>query len=308
MRGEFGFSIVEVLAAAAILLVAIASLVIVSIPSHAAFSSQSETVDLQQRLRVVVDTLSKDLLAAGSGGYVGAGGSALTYSSAPVLPYRVGARGADPPGTFRPDTITILSVARSGGGTVSTTYLLKTPPGGPPQLVVYDGTANPDVPVVDNVVGLSFDYYGDPQPPTMRKMLADDAGPWTTYGPPPPSVAAPPFGPGENCVFTNDGSPTPRPRLAALGAVDAPLLKLTAAQLTDGPWCPDDGDPARWDADLLRVRRIVVTVRVQAASAALRGPAGPLFSRAGTAQEGSKWVPDQEIRFDVSPRNLNLGR
>ena len=74
----------------------------------------------------------------------------------------------------------------------------------------------------------------------------------------------------------------------ATGARANPLVQLTAAELADGPWCPDANDASRWDADLLRIRRVLVTVRVEAA----------ITNR----------VPDQEIRFEVSPRNLNPGR
>jgi hypothetical protein len=86
------------------------------------------------------------------------------------------------------------------------------------------------------------------------------------------------------------------------------LVKLAAAQLTDGPFCPNNTDGNRWDADLLRIRKVGVTLRVQSAVAALRGPAGALFTRGGTSRGGNKWVPDQELHFDLSPRNLNLGR
>jgi hypothetical protein len=86
------------------------------------------------------------------------------------------------------------------------------------------------------------------------------------------------------------------------------LVKLSATQLTDGPFCPDNANANRWDADLLRIRKIGVTLRVQTAVAALRGPAGVLFTRGGTSRGGTKWVPDQELHFDISPRNLNLGR
>jgi len=51
-----------------------------------------------------------------------------------------------------------------------------------------------------------------------------------------------------------------------------------------------------------------VNIRVQAALAALRGPAGVLFTRGGTSSSVERFVPDQEIRFDIAPRNLNLGR
>jgi Tfp pilus assembly protein PilW len=171
------------------------------------------------------------------------------------------------------------------------------------QLMYYDGSANADVPVVDNVVNLAFDYYGDPQPPTMR-------GVWTSYGPKPALVPLPPYPAGENCVFISDGSPTPAPRLPVLGTGQNgnTLVRLTSAQLTDGPWCSDAANANRWDADLLRIRKIGVTLRVQAAIDSLRGPAGTLFRNGGTSRGGNKFVPDQEIRFQVSPRNLNLGR
>ena len=56
------------------------------------------------------------------------------------------------------------------------------------QLMHYDGADN-DVPIVDNVVGLEFEYFGDPQPPvTIGKPLANPVGPWTTYGPKPAAV------------------------------------------------------------------------------------------------------------------------
>jgi hypothetical protein len=176
------------------------------------------------------------------------------------------------------------------------------------QLMFYDGGLTPDVPLVDNVTGLTFEYYGEPQPPTMKKTLSDPTGPWTTYGPKPSLVAVAPYAAGENCVFINDGSPTPAPRLATLGGAGTCLVKLTAAQLTDGPWCPNATSVNRWDADLLRIRKIGVTLRVQAANSALRGPASTLFSHGGSSNGGNTWVPDQEIRFQVSPRNLNLGR
>jgi hypothetical protein len=66
--------------------------------------------------------------------------------------------------------------------------------------------------------------------------------------------------------------------------------------------------PNRYDADLLRLRQVRLTLRVQVANALLRGPAGPLFRVGGRSTGGERFVPDQEIRFDVSPRNMNLGR
>jgi hypothetical protein len=63
---------------------------------------------------------------------------------------------------------------------------------------------------------------------------------------------------------------------------------LDPAALQDGPWFPDENDRDRFDTDLLNIRRVRVTLRVQPASGALR-----------------RLLPDREIRFDVAPRNLN---
>ena len=179
------------------------------------------------------------------------------------------------------------------------------------QLMHYDG-ASTDLPVVDNVVKLQFSYYGDPQPPTVipGKSMLDPIGPWTTYGakPPAPGVdnASDTWGAGENCTIRIDHG-LQVARLPVLADSQGPVL-LTQAHLTDGPWCPDDAYPNRYDADLLRIRKVRVTLRVQAAVASLRGPAGILFAHGGTSSSAERYVPDQEVRFDVTPRNMNLGR
>ena len=69
------------------------------------------------------------------------------------------------------------------------------------------------------------------------------------------------------------------------GADGAPL---PAAVFQDGPWFPDDQDRNRFDMDLLRIRRVGVTLRVRPAPVRLR-----------------HLLSAREIRFDVAPRNLN---
>jgi hypothetical protein len=93
-------------------------------------------------------------------------------------------------------------------------------------------------------------------------------------------------------------------------------VRLTAAHLTDGPWCPNAADRHRFDADLLRVRTVRVTLRVQTGNETLRRAfvrsepydEDQLFMNPGTSAGGYREVPDQAIRFDVTPRNLNLDR
>lgn len=181
------------------------------------------------------------------------------------------------------------------------------------QLMSYDGSNNPEVPVVDNVVDLFFEYWGDPNPPRRTsKAISDPVGPWQTYGPKPtvgPSVTAYPAS--ENCTFAYNGSEhLPRLPVLSSGENQNALVRLTEAQLTDGlpGWCPDEHNANRYDADLLRIRKIGVTIRIQTSRASMRGPAGLLFRNGGTSGTATRWVPDQEVKFQVSPRNLNLGR
>jgi hypothetical protein len=133
--------------------------------------------------------------------------------------------------------------------------------------------------VIDNVVGLTFAYFGDPDPPTSPK---------------------PPLGTA-NCLYDAAGVLLPAPTLA--GSVS--LVPLPLAMLSDGPWC-GTGSSA-FDVDLLRVRLVRVTLRVQAASPVFRG-LGTAFARPGVSRSSYRAVPDGILTFDVAPANLTLGR
>jgi hypothetical protein len=387
---EGGFTLAEMLVAAAITLTACGAVFQLMNPAHGAGRLHPETADLHQRLRVAVDALVRDLSSAGTAPYLGAFSGSLSDYIAPVLPYRQGDLRSDPAsgvyfrrevvtavhvpaapaqgvlrdeassvsgilkleqqgncpngrlcgfaegmrvalfdGTGAWDAVTItarqdellqlqydgaLSGTYKKGATVSqvttsTYYLEGIARGGSPRLMHYDGVST-DLPVVDDVVRLEFEYFGDPRPPRILSGVAldDPIGPWTTYGPKPPPPGVPGvFGwpAGENCLFRiSDGQH--QPRLDVLGDGTGEV-RLANAELTDGPWCPHAGSANRFDADLLRVRRVSVLLRVQAAAASLRGR-GVLFARPGTAPDGGPQLPDHQIRFDVSPRNLNAGR
>ena len=149
------------------------------------------------------------------------------------------------------------------------------------QLMRYDGGIS-DVPIVDNVVDLRFEYFGDPASPTQ----------------PDPGI-----GGGANCLYDAMHNLSALPTLTA---DEGSLSILTAAQLTDGPWC-GSGDN-EFDADLLRIRKVRVTLRMQAAQASLRGTNTQLFMNPGRSNDSAAMVPDYFVRFDVTPRNLNLIR
>jgi hypothetical protein len=142
------------------------------------------------------------------------------------------------------------------------------------RLMVYDGYQT-DVPLADNIVALKFEYFVDP---------------WSS------SVPRPPDG-GGNCVY-NAGTP-PTPVLADLGG--PALVSASALLLTDGPLC--GLSPHQFDGDLLRIRRIRVTIRAQAADRSLRGT-GSDYATPGVAASAANAVPDLEVTFDVTPRNL----
>jgi prepilin-type N-terminal cleavage/methylation domain-containing protein len=55
--------------------------------------------------------------------------------------------------------------------------------------------------------------------------------------------------------------------------------------------------------DAIRVRQVDFRLRVEAASASLRGPAGRLFRRAGTSTQIRRWVPDVELRMSIATRS-----
>ncbi len=107
-----GFTLLELVFAMAIMVIATAAIFTVMDPARGVFQAQPEASDLQQRLRVAVDTLQKDLIMAGAGMYMGPSTGALNRYVAPVMPYRVGESASDvASGVFyRPDTISIVYV------------------------------------------------------------------------------------------------------------------------------------------------------------------------------------------------------
>ena len=192
-----------------------------------------------------------------------------------------------------------LSSSYDGGAVmaevVAPTYFVRPDAAtGALQLARYDGFRTVR-PVVDNLVDAHFEFFGDPRPPRVFPRAAPEspARPVTSYGPAPPESGADDprdlWGPGENCVFADAAGPVPR--LGQLAPGLSPVL-LDPARFTDGPWCPDDAHAVRFDADLLRIRRVRLRLRVQVAARAMRGARALFFA------------PDQQVVLDVTPRNL----
>lgn len=347
-----GFGLLELLIATAIGVVVLAVLLQFAVSAHTLTGVQGETADLQQRVRVAVETIRHDLMLAGAGPIGGPSRGPLNRVFPPILPARIGTSGADPELSFHPDRISILYVpdaaaqsavaidmpaagspitidgsapgcrpASACGFTVGTDALiyetagvggahdvftigavdagnsLLTPsaPLSRPygararvaavirrtyyvdragkRLMVYDG-ARSDVPLVDHVVDLQFAYYGDPRPNSV---------------PPPPAGET-------NCAYA--GLP-PASILTNLGG-DGPKL-MDASLLSDGPLCGQS--PFQFDADLLRIRRVSFTVRVEAESSEFRGR-GTGFRTPGVSRASARTVPDFQVTVDVAPRSM----
>jgi hypothetical protein len=175
------------------------------------------------------------------------------------------------------------------------------------QLVSGNGGVS-DLPFVDHVAGFDVQLFGEPQPP--RLVASGPSDKRATYGPTPPAIGVDneqdAWPAGENCTFLDAGG-TQQSRLPALGGGTG-LVRLPQGLLTDGPWCPDADAPNRVDADLFRVREVRVVLRLEAASAAVRGGDVRLFAHPGAAPDPLRWVPDRQVTIDVVPRALHIGR
>ncbi|HXW07067.1 MAG TPA: hypothetical protein VD833_17670 [Vicinamibacterales bacterium] len=350
---EAGFSLIELLVAT-LLLVTVGMLVFeVASQGLRIARARPEASDLHQRLRVAVEMIRSDLLAAGAGLPHGDHAGPLVQWFAPLVPARTGAIRADPDLTAFTDRLSLFYVPEGGwvtrlaadaldpGGPLLVDTGTACPPAGlcgftegsraavidraaiaagsdfftvtgiagglshgpsnPPfsrpyaaatsvvvpmvqrvyyldrgqsRLMLYDGHVT-DVPLVDNVTDLAFAYYATPSP----------------YDVPRPSEGD------DSCLFA--GSP-PVPLLPDLGIGSVRLLGLT--ELQDGPVC--GSGTGRFDADLLRIRQVRVTLRLDVAAADLRTRSAA-FRRAGTSPGAESVVADYEVTFDVSPRNLS---
>jgi type II secretory pathway pseudopilin PulG len=187
----------------------------------------------------------------------------------------------------------------------SSAYLLRPDPATGANQLRRAADGAPDMPFLDHVVSLRFEYFGRADPP----LIIDDGDPLrrrASYGalPPPDGVdnTLDAWPPGENChVFRLDGLPLPRQAALPLGADG--LAALPTSLFADGPWCPDVTSLNRYDADLLRIRLVRIVLRIQAQSPAVRGMDTRLFAMPGGAREAARLVPDLEVRVDAAIRN-----
>ena len=351
------FSLLEMLIALALTIVLMGAAVPLVAANSAVSATTPEMLDEQQRARLGMEELSRDLGMAGAGLSVGALAGPLVSSFAPIIPRRMGLTGADAYNAARPDAITIIFTSASAAQSVLTqpmtspsdslqldpsvgcplgtqvcglqqgsTALLFDRSGrfdlvgilgltggaatieyrqpGPPAFSYQPGAAvaeaeshtyyldaanlqlrhadgaHSDVPVVDNVVALTFQYFGDPSPPTSPR---------------------PPIGTA-NCLY--DAAGALLGGMSILPTAGGTLAQLPLAGFTDGPWCGAGSN--RFDADLLRVRMVRVTLRVQVSNVMMRGRSADFLVPG--LNRGARTIPDYTLRFDIAPANMGSSR
>lgn len=211
-----------------------------------------------------------------------------------------------------PSVTTTYPVGTVVAAAMVSTFALKADPLGGQVLVGGDGGSGAERPMVDHLDALAFALWGEAAPPVVHPAPGGDP-PWTvTYGPsprvswladgtdPPPAAGMVATSPAVTpaCLFTvgADGVPvsTLRPHGEGRG-----IVSFSAAEFTDGPWCPSATSPRRFDADLLRIRLAVAT--------ATAGPTHEAL-RPGTAWRGrhrvARVVPSVALRRVVAPAVL----
>jgi prepilin-type N-terminal cleavage/methylation domain-containing protein len=330
---ERGFTLVELLIAAALVLVVAAALSVLSGGMHRAFDRSITTGDVTARARAGLATVAADLTNAGSGVTIGAalqgladltpvvlprrsldnaalewplsavtitratGGQGVlrerALSGAPALRLDAGAPSAQQDGTggLQPgDTALVLDRSRVESVVIAfvdaatwvitlenplrqtfepgtlvaaierTTYGLRSDANGNTRLVRRT-SGGAEQPVVDHVAAFELSLWGVAEPP----IPGAQANWLPSYGPSAPALDTDDdrdgWAIGENCTLASDGAGARVSRLAQLAA-EGMLVELSAEDLTDGPWCPDAMDPEAFDADLLRVRRVDLRMRV----------------------------------------------
>lgn len=340
MKNEQGYTIVELLVAAAVMLTVLAG---VSGVLHAAILRVpwlEESTDLQQRTRAALELLSADLRSAGAGDPSGSLAGYLpgvlprtaiappTAASAAVLTVRYvpadGAAGrlgapllpADALVVLQPGAVCVTNAVACGFRSGSTA-------------LVYDATGQGDRLTVDTIapgtLGTSFTaarlasyppgagvaellevtYTLDP----VSRVLQRQAG----------GVSLPLADNVTALAFEYAGTAgRPREPAPPLGTANClygddgtylhaavpsggPHVPIPTAELADGPFC--GSGPLAYDVDLLRIRTVRVRLRLDTGADALRGTDPAFFARPGQARDG-RVIHDVEVALDVALRNV----
>lgn len=305
MTRQAGYVLLDLVVGAAITCAVVSALLQFTIAAQAAVAVQGNAGDEQQRLRVAVESLRHDLTMAGAGPSRGAGRGPLIAAFAPVVPGRLGISNADPELTATADRISIMFVPDTRAQSVLQIAMASASSplaidGGAPGYAA--GTAC-DFAAGDRA--LIYEPSGEGSPHELFTIAAVDAAAGLVAPAAPLSRAYAAGARVTAVTLRNYYIDRPGKRLMIYDGdrSDMPLVDhvvdlrfeyvadlgpgvpglLTEAQLTDGPFRGES--PNRFDADLLRVRRIRVTIRLE-------------------SESGDRSVRDLETTIEVAPPNM----
>ena len=298
-----GMSIIELLIAMTILLAILGSVFRLVSPANASAIVQVEIQDMQQRARVVTDTLAHDLRLAGAGATLEPRPGPLTEYLPAIAPAAWSGALADPPGTARDDRLTLTYVPPLALATLTTAAIDP----GALRLEVADGpfcpAARPVCGFADGDLLLAFDGTG--RFDTFRldlssgmPMLVPCAAAFASHYDAGATVVRAVSrtyyrDTGSNEMLVLDGAGAPQPIVDHIVAL---RFEYTAGdgtpldgELANGPW---SGEGATlFDADLRRVRRVRVIFTI----------------RSGLSGSGALEIPDLTSAFEIALRNTAGG-
>ena len=306
MTREQGFSVVELLISSAILFMVCGAVLGLLHDGVAATPVLEETTDLHQRVRVAVDAISGELKLAAAGTPAGA----LSRFFAAVEPRRL----SDPPGSASAAAMTVRYVPPRGahGGLAqplapgAAVAILET--AGCPLNTVACGFVAGTIAVVFDTTGAADFVQVDAIGPGAL-TISDMSGTRSVSYPAGAEIA-------EAVQVTYFHDPAARQLRRAEGGgsfvvtdnvtglsfeyYTDDLVSMPLASFSDGPFV--GAGATAFDADLLRVRAVRATLRIETGVDSMRGVDATLFSRPGTAT-GSSTIPDLIARVEVALRN-----
>lgn len=164
LRRHSGFTFIEIVVSMAIMLAVTGSMFSFVHAARHVFEIDLERSDMQQRARVSMDALYRDLVMAGAG-----------VQTPAVAPFRRGDNNPDLPGSVFADRLSVRYVPPDAAQAITITYAIGADAAGVPQLTRYDGRTT-DLPVADHVSGCQFEYFDASGQPIALARFAD--GPW----------------------------------------------------------------------------------------------------------------------------------
>ncbi len=302
-----GYSLIELVIASAIMLTVSGAVLGLVHDGLAGTPILEETTDLHQRARVVADAVAADLRAAAAGTPSGS----LSRHFAAVEPRRPG----DPPGTSTGLAIT-LRYAVSGGA--HSRLVQPLDPGVP--IAIVDavngcpaGTAACGF--VADTTALVFDSAGhadlvsiDSVGPGVLSITDVSGGRAASYAAATEIAEATQvsylFDPAAATLRREEGGGSFVVADNVIGVafeyLDAAMAPMPLPGFSDGPFA--GAGPTAFDLDLLRVRTVRATLRLQTGVDNMRGTDPRFFARPGTAT-GPRVIPDLVSQIEVALRN-----